>query len=113
MIGPQMNSRIETSLAPSCSTDAGITAICRRVAVGTVGGGIAPAVEDHDVVDGDLDAVGEARQKHRPGRAASPAGRTNCPVKRGGSFIAFRNGEKYGSVTARSTPASVSLNAVT
>src|SRR5829696_2965655 len=50
-IGPQMNRRIEMVFSPSCST----------------GGGIAPAVEDDDVVDGDLDAVGEALQKHRPG----------------------------------------------
>ncbi len=39
----------------------------RRVVVRPVGGGIAPAVEDCDAVDGDLDAAGEARQEHRPG----------------------------------------------
>ena len=41
----------------------------RRVAVGPVGGGIAPAVVDDDAVDRHLHAVGEARQEHRPGAA--------------------------------------------
>ena len=38
-----------------------------RVAVGPVGGGIAPAVQHHDAVDCDFDGIGEARQKDRPG----------------------------------------------
>ena len=67
MIGPHTNRRMVRSLAPARSSDDGITAIAARVAVGPVGGGIAPAVEDHDAVDGDFDAVGEARHEHRPG----------------------------------------------
>ena len=38
----------------------------RRVAVGPVGGGVAPAVVDDDAVDRHFDAIGEARQEHRP-----------------------------------------------
>jgi Bacterial extracellular solute-binding protein, family 7 len=37
-----------------------------RVAVRPVGGRIAPAVQDHDAVDGNLDPIGKARQQHRP-----------------------------------------------
>ena len=55
----------------------------RRVAIGAVGCGIAPAVEDHDIVDADLDAIGEARQEHRPGPRGF-AGRVNeAPAEAG------------------------------
>ena len=36
------------------------------VAVRPVGGRIAPAVQDRDAVDGNLDAIAESRQQHRP-----------------------------------------------
>src|SRR5712664_1129930 len=36
------------------------------VAVRPVGSRIAPAVQDHDAVDGNLDAIAESRQEHRP-----------------------------------------------
>ena len=74
----------------------------RRVAVGTVGGGIAPAVEDHDIVDGDLDAVGEARQENRPG-ASGLADRANELSREAGRVVHRipQRGETAG--TARST----------
>ena len=113
MIGPQMNSRIAIALSPSRSTDAGITAIAGVLRSGRLAAGsrrLSRITTSLTVTSTPLVKRGRNTDQ---ARAASPAGRTNCPLKRGGSFIAFRNGEKYGSVTARSTPASVRLNAVT
>ncbi len=108
-----MNNLIATSLVPSCSTDAGMTAICGVLRSGRLATGsrrLSRITTPLTVTSTPLVKRGRNTDQ---ACAASPAGRTNRPVKRGGSFIAFRNGEKYGSVTARSTPASVSWNAVT
>jgi hypothetical protein len=64
--GPHTNSRMVRLFWPSRSREAGITAISGALRSRPVSGRIAPAVQDHDAVDGNLDAIAEARQEHRP-----------------------------------------------
>src|SRR3954453_14590516 len=112
MIGPQTNSRIARLLAPSRSSEDGITAIAGVLRSGRLAAGsrrLSRITTSLTVTSTPLVKRGRNTDQARPPWLT---GRTNCPVKRGGSFIAFRNGEKYGSVTARPTPASVRLNVV-
>ena len=113
MIGPQMNNRIEMVLAPSRSTDAGITAITGVLRSGRLAAGSRRLSRTTTSLTATSTPLVKRGRNTDQARLASSAGRLNCPVKRGGSSIAWRWGEKYGSVTGRSTPRSERPNVAT
>ena len=82
-IGPQMNSRIAIALSPSRSTDAGITAIAGVLRSGRLAAGsrrLSRITTSLTVTSTPLVKRGRNTDQ---ARAASPAGRTNCPAEAG------------------------------